>query len=641
MATSTATPFSRPYRSHRVPACDNCRNRKVRCVLDVPGQSCRCCRERTLACNYVSMTRVSSNERDQMPAKRQKNAHWNLRKGIETSAVYSSQPFLAIPNMAAPSPAESTVMMNPPMAEDIAILEQYLIHKSEQEQMSSKPYSTISAAPDNPIIYLTVPRKRKGLNSSTDPGRSQKEIIEQILSPYAAEVRKLYFDYLHPCFPILDEDIFQGLWHRDSDRISSTLLCDIYASALSFWRRSSVLCQQPLPDANFIWNLAVTALQEDFSGPTISSLYAALLDMVGRPVGAVTGNIVNAGKVATLAQSLGLHRDPTSWKGTLHEKKVRIRLWWGVVIHDHWSSIGHGTPPLINSKYYDVPLVTLDMLVTSDTSESYTQSASTFVQLCKLTHILGSILPLVYELQMDVQDIWRSLRKAECALDDWLLSLPPYIASQSSLETLGVNGSSNLWFAYLSLQLLLCRLDFKATLKDGASTSTDRQYRLSRLRKASCRVITFIISLTDAQMQEFWLPYTSYLLVTAATILLRCVVECGDLPTKKSCIEDLVRFRDRLRRGSQNSGWDLADFCLERCDEPIQKFADALQSLPREIGAEEDGQIESVATHDGTPQHGPDYDARSDAFPLSDLLLTGDSFEHPWEEVWNSFEWPT
>lgn len=100
----------------------------------------------------------------------------------------------------------------------------------------------------------------------------------------------------------------------------------MYAPALLYWQRSEVLRQHPRPDLNFVWNNAVTALQDDFLGPTISTTHAALLDMVGRPVGAVIGNIVNAGRVVTLAQSLGLHRDPSLWNSSAHEKNVRIRL---------------------------------------------------------------------------------------------------------------------------------------------------------------------------------------------------------------------------------------------------------------------------------------------------------------------------
>jgi hypothetical protein len=83
-------------------------------------------------------------------------------------------------------------MMNPPMAEDIAVLEQYLTSQTPQGRAAAKPYSTISNAPGNPIVYLTIPRRREGLKSAVDPGRVQREIIEQILSPHTSEVRKLY-----------------------------------------------------------------------------------------------------------------------------------------------------------------------------------------------------------------------------------------------------------------------------------------------------------------------------------------------------------------------------------------------------------------------------------------------------------------
>jgi hypothetical protein len=31
-----------------------------------------------------------------------------------------------------------------------------------------------------------------------------------------------------------------------------------------------------------------------------------------------------------------LNRDPSNWKLSQAEKDQRIRLWWGVVIHDRW-----------------------------------------------------------------------------------------------------------------------------------------------------------------------------------------------------------------------------------------------------------------------------------------------------------------
>jgi Fungal specific transcription factor domain len=140
----------------------------------------------------------------------------------------------------------------------------------------------------------------------------------------------------------MDEKIFLELWKREPQRVSSALMCNVSASALLFWDNSESLSQHPRPDLAFAWNQAVAALQEDFMAPSMSTIHAALLNMVGRPVLGITGNIVNAGRTSTLATSLGLHRDPTAWKATPHEKNVRIRLWWGVLIHDYWSALDDG-----------------------------------------------------------------------------------------------------------------------------------------------------------------------------------------------------------------------------------------------------------------------------------------------------------
>ena len=43
---------ARPYRSHKVRACDLCRKRKSRCTVDIPGQSCLLCRVQGADCHY-------------------------------------------------------------------------------------------------------------------------------------------------------------------------------------------------------------------------------------------------------------------------------------------------------------------------------------------------------------------------------------------------------------------------------------------------------------------------------------------------------------------------------------------------------------------------------------------------------------
>jgi hypothetical protein len=113
-------------------------------------------------------------------------------------------------------------------------------------------------------------------------------------------------------------------------------MCDIYAVAIPYWASSEQLRSYLRPDVQFVWNQAVLALRDDFMAPSLTTLHAALLDMLGRPIYHVTGNIINAGRTVSLAHSQGLHRDPTTWRSSDAEKSLRIRLWWGVVIHDHW-----------------------------------------------------------------------------------------------------------------------------------------------------------------------------------------------------------------------------------------------------------------------------------------------------------------
>jgi hypothetical protein len=512
------------------------------------------------------------------------------------------------------------------MAEDITVLQQYLTPTTSETRVPPKLYSTISTGPGSrPVVYLSLPKKRRGLRNVIDPGRAQREIIENVLGLCAAEVREAYFEHLHPCFPVLDDTTFKDMWRDDSDRISPTLVCDLYASALQVWNRSSVLRHQVRPDPHFIWNQAVIALQDDFMAPTISTVHAAVLDLLGRPVIGVTGNIVNAGRIVTLAQSLGLHRDPSSWKATPHEKSVRINLWWGILIHDYWSSIGHGTPPTINPLYHDVPLPSF--------SDQVQAPLQTFVQLCKLSQILGNVLPLVYSLRDTSDAMKRQLRKIECNLDDWVVDLPEYL--QSTHETpFKVNGGSNLWFAYLSLRVLVCRVSFKTVLEATHQTTEARQYHLAMLKDAALEATNFIISLTETQFHEFWMPYTSYLLVTSATILLRCTIESNDLNKKKACVTRLVAFRNRLRTARDALQWDLAEFCLERCEEPIQRIADALGVSSSHLRTTM--HVDQAASL----EHQHSELAQSHDTSVDGIFLPIDSLDYPWETLWNGMEGP-
>lgn len=141
---------------------------------------------------------------------------------------------------------------------------------------------------------------------------------------------------INSSFPIFDEIAFVEFYKSGNERLPSPLLCQVYATALVYWNQYHVLAPHPKPDIRYAVNLAVAALHEDFSAPGLSTLGTALIDLTGRSVFSMTGNAINSGRTVSLSHCLGLNRDPRNWKLSVAEKNHRIRLWWGVAIHDRW-----------------------------------------------------------------------------------------------------------------------------------------------------------------------------------------------------------------------------------------------------------------------------------------------------------------
>jgi hypothetical protein len=96
-------------------------------------------------------------------------------------------------------------------------------------------------------------------------------------------------------------------------------------------------------------------------------------------------------------------------------------------------------------------------------SSSSTQIPETFAHLCRLTKLLGELLPMIYSLRPNHAENWKQIRRTECALDDWVDVLPDRLNPTKDFadQFPNVPGASSLWFCFLSLQLVLNRLAFK------------------------------------------------------------------------------------------------------------------------------------------------------------------------------------
>lgn len=214
---------ARPYRSHKVRACDLCRKRKSRCTVDIPGQSCLLCRVQGADCHYqeeagADASTISNADTKPWPGAQPMEPVSGLKRkrSPERSPISSGH----IPQRSStngPSPQgtssssgrrgsdtrrkayeddrhnESVLIVGPMVAEDAQVIEKHMPpeRSSLSEEPGNNPYNIFSSDPRKPVLYTTISRRRKGMRMGVPPGENQKEILEQILGPFKHDLVRL------------------------------------------------------------------------------------------------------------------------------------------------------------------------------------------------------------------------------------------------------------------------------------------------------------------------------------------------------------------------------------------------------------------------------------------------------------------
>ncbi|KAF2274011.1 C6 transcription factor-like protein [Westerdykella ornata] len=633
MAASASVALqNRPYRSHRVPACTRCRSRKIRCNIDIPGEPCLSCRERRLKCLYVDPPKTSppsESNVDGRPTKRQRT-----NKNGDATDETPPRPH-ALPTLHRPSTHPSaSIMLAPHVAEDVDILQRHISQHKTSEGEDPQSYQTLSHDTRNPIVYLSVPRYRSGLRPEAGPGKEQLEIIEQVIGPFKKEVIDLYFQHTHPHFPILDDETCGAIREGGpAERAPNNLMCCVYANGAFHWRYSDTLKLHPRPNNYYVWNKAISAVLEDFLSPSLATVSSAVLDLIGRPSVSIMNNATLCGRNVALAQTFGLHRDPSKWEMSDEDKSTRIRIWWGVLITDYWSSFAYGAPPHIVKDFYDVPMPTLEFLLASSNSKvnlNQRYATACFIHLCALTELLGDVLSLVHRLRPDPSEFYHSVERRKVELSELEARMPEWLSSPNR------PGSSNLWFCFLSVKLLLSRSSLRAAVLLG-DTQLEK-IRLEDLRVSSSAVLDFVLSLGEAQFHDFWLPYATYLLVMAVMVSLRCTVEAQHVEVRNACFSRLQQVMAHIQHAHDDYDWDIAKYCLERCKDAVAKISsyatrDAqtqqqLQPAQHQLQHQHMLEMDPIQ-HDGAGGF------EEPSFLLSDFFDPA-AFDFSWEALWDT-----
>ncbi|KAK7191942.1 hypothetical protein DPSP01_013337 [Paraphaeosphaeria sporulosa] len=620
----------RPYRSHAQPACQSCRKRKSRCKTRAANETCAMCQVHGTECIFPQVD--NRKPRKIAAASRRVTARFNRsemstgRQGAgsapalppspsppfresadqplehytnqdiqqdscifnahdEPQATYTNQeePPAHLMGIFAEAGDHSTHIVSPAIAEDNSVLKSYLSSTPDLRNMRLIRAMSDVRPPNpsvRPVLFDTVLRRPLGVTTNQSLASSKCELIEKFIGPHVQDLIDLFFERANVCFPIFDDISFSNIFSTHKEKISSALLCNLYANALTYWDTSPRLQGTVKPDHRYIWVQANEALNSElFLSPGISAVISIILNVSGRPSTSIFGNGGMIGIAVALSNALGLNRDPSNWNISPPEKVFRIRIWWLVLVHDRWCSLAYGTPLQIHRAQHDVPIPTAKDICRPGSSSIQAAAASIFLALVSLTEILGRYLEHVYCFTtIDATAAKMSGMDFELLLTDWEDSLSDDVRRLAIRGTrIDVPGSANFRLAYLAVKLLLRRIQLDAEKDTSGGEATTSHYYLQAQRVAE-EIVHLVQELDDSQCSGFWIPVNAFSLTSATIFLLRSALRSRTSMADMSRNTSLKLAKDMisaLRAHHQNSGWDLAEHCLTNCSGLVDRMETA------------------------------------------------------------------
>ncbi|KAI8682676.1 Zn(2)-C6 fungal-type domain-containing protein [Fusarium sp. Ph1] len=612
------TPNDRPYRSHLRPACLPCRKRKSRCQSEASSETCLMCRAHRTDCVFPSgpsgtsgtgrrrQTRsfgASARRSTVPPSTTAASVLEQSSSNPETNSLLN-QVSVPIPNTPVGAAQGSSRNREWPPHQDTPQDESPLALGSNDEQqhnlhivgpavtsdnqvlsdyLSAMPSATrgsrmVIPVPGNrsrPVLFTMVQKQPLGLDSNRSLPAEKLQIVEKVLEPFMADLLDVYFEKVNSSFPLLDEVSFRRQYSINKDGISPALLASLYAHSMTFWGSSPSLSRQRRPDGRFIWNLATEATYSQlYRSPGMSIIEAILLNVGGRPTTSLIGNGVLLGSAMAMAHSLGLNHDPIPWEIPQSEKNLRMRIWWALLVHDKWTSLSHGTPPLIAKAQYDVPSPTIENLCEKGSSAERVLKASIYVALVGLTDVLDLHLAHIYQLRKP--DELGDVTHLELALNTWIDSMGDRVRRVIIRGTnLDIPGAPNLRLAYLTVRLLLQRIELEAEKRISNAGDGRLLNCYMEARRTSEEMLILTQELQPEHLADFWLPSSAFSFPAAVSFLLRCALETENSPSGLSQSSSLKIASDlltALRSHKEEQAWDLGDICLAQHTEVVDKL---------------------------------------------------------------------
>ncbi|KAL3458401.1 fungal-specific transcription factor domain-containing protein [Aspergillus heterothallicus] len=568
-------PKGRPYKSRKSRPCDACRRRKVTC--DMPtGPPCRRCNRIDQPCTF-----------QEGPGPRKRPALAGLQVAFqqcaellpEVSNDYLYTPSETVPmqfeteetmDMSSESPESAsssasharmdsldspriegslefvpgafTFYIGPTGVSDVHLLsrEHYNEHLHSPPRVSGLRYRlmnpvssynpashTIFGITDHALIHKAEPKvdARVAATAWTE--------LWTMLSPTAAwHLVQLYARYIDPYYPILSRHQIPA----SPDTLSNmplALLTAICATTLPFIMYDEALYTLLLhpPSARDLYRICWLGITQDLHAPTLSTLQACLILQQRLPTNlylsdtAFTWSLMST--AVSVANTIGLHRDPSSWTSVpAWERRLRRRLWWGLWLTEKWIAYTRGMPSHISDDEFDVPTLALsetDDLLDPAATKTCPEMRAYLFYLTSLTRILADIQHTYYTVKAvartstDLEYSLDAARSTRARLKDWRDRLPESLKRRSSTSSLSVHsasaspqdldGSGSLYLSYIVTHMSLFRallrpLDAVPSLVCDCTDSAKAVIKGALL--CVKEFVEFVEGLTGAQWNSFW-----------------------------------------------------------------------------------------------------------------------------------------
>ncbi|KNG81942.1 C6 transcription factor [Aspergillus nomiae NRRL 13137] len=422
--TSTAS----ARRSRRTIACQRCRQRKVRCSLNVTGAPCIGCTQDRTQC-IVPTGRVQKPERYGGPV---------LLAGPQNP----NPPLPQTPACRVELPAfqvqpQQDVPLNAG-ADAAAAREAHDIEDEERngDEIAAAalgqprrvgevpfytgdrtgPVSTLDiCSPDHSLPrHCLIPSNNQTTLTEDDRDYLQKKGVFTLPKPDTCEsLLRAYFYHVHPIMPVIEVGSILNYHPGRLGDCNTLLLWSVFFVAVNFvsppvYEQEGYVSRKEMKATMY----SRAKCMYDIGGERnkVTLLQASLLlgfwhseqDEHMQPW-YWTGIAIN------LCQMLGLHRDPDSLRYnssiTDHQRRLWRRLWWTCFFRDRWLGLTLGRPLRINLDDCDLPMsVPADLLSELDSipeavSVSYVPQdfhklAEFWIILIELSQLLGNVLVL-------------------------------------------------------------------------------------------------------------------------------------------------------------------------------------------------------------------------------------------------------